>query len=124
MARTQIAVNEKQISLNKSFRRPEIEMWMRDFVRIERMRTMRRNAIDTPTCRTIIIMSKFTFSDEIIATMTKPTTSSIIAAVVSRVPTLVAVNLEADRVANVAPNDVDDKAAPAAKAVNRPTFVG
>lgn len=45
-------------------------------------------------------------------------TSSIIAAVTRTVPTLVVFNFTEDRIANVVPREVDDNAAPAAKAVN------
>jgi len=57
-------------------------------------------------------------SEEIALTMTRPTTSSSIAAVTRTVPTLVVVSLAAERIAKVVPSEVDDRAAPAAKALS------
>jgi len=59
-----------------------------------------------------------------IPTMTKPITSSIMAAVMRIVPIFVEFRFAADRIVNVVPKDVDDKATPAAKAFNGSTLVG
>jgi hypothetical protein len=53
---------------------------------------------------------------EMIWTMIKPTTSSIIAALVSTTPKRLSVSPLVARTVNVVPNDVEHSAAPAAKA--------
>ena len=79
---------------------------------------MIRNPIDTPIGRAIVSASTVPEREEMTLTMTRPTTSSIMAAVTRTVPTRVDVKLAAERMAKVVPNDVDDNAAPAANAIS------
>jgi hypothetical protein len=92
------------------------------FKNIEIRTIATRAPTDTPIGRIIVPALTVWFSDtpivDIILTMTRPTTSSSIAAVTKTVPTLVEVNLAADRTANVVPKDVEQSEAPAANAAS------
>jgi hypothetical protein len=75
-------------------------------------------ANDTNTGRMTVISVKVEFEPrlEMICTMIKPTTSSIMAALVSTTPSRLSERPLVARTVNVVPNDVEQSAAPAAKA--------
>src|SRR5277367_147202 len=80
----------------------------------------RRNPTDTAIGRITACAFTLLARDEITLNMTRPTTSSSIAAVAKIVPTLVLVKSVAKSTAYVVPSDVEARDAPAANAVSRP----
>ena len=81
----------------------------------------RTRPIEAPSGRTTLAAWKDELDEprlEITCIITKPTTSSIIAALASTVPSRVAVNLLELRTVKVVPRLVEQSAAPAAKACN------
>ena len=85
--------------------------------------TMMRSTTDTQIGRAMVCASTAPPIDATTVTMTRPTTSSIMAAVTRTVPSLVVVSFAADRIAKVVPSEVDERDAPAANAVRDDTFV-
>jgi hypothetical protein len=79
----------------------------------------RKKPIEAPSGRTTISAVIPLASDEITFTITKPTTSSSIAAAITTVLIRVVDNCVAESIAKVVPKDVDEEAAPAAKALSR-----
>jgi len=86
-------------------------------------KTTTRNANETPIGRAIVSALISPPRAAIILTITRPTTSSSMAAVTSTAPTLVEVNWAVERIANVVPSEVEESAAPAAKALSLLTSV-
>lgn len=79
-----------------------------------------RNPTETQMGRTTACAVTFVARDDIILNITRPTTSSSIAAVANIVPTRVVVRFVAKSTAYVVPREVEASEAPAANAVNRP----
>lgn len=114
---TPVATNPTSFVNLNSFHFPLLTFPNTTFMIFESRIAATRNAIETPIGLAIAPASISPPSCEITLTNTSPITSSIIAAVTSTVPSLVVFNLTDARIANVVPSDVDDNAAPAAKAV-------
>src|SRR5271154_1192435 len=90
---------------------------------IEVAMTITRSTTDTQIGRAMVCAFTSPPIDATTVTMTRPTTSSIMAAVTRTVPSLVAESFAADRIAKVVPSEVDERDAPAANAVRDDTFV-